>query len=150
MDEDEDEQEAATKHTMPSRVPALIFGGRHDGFYAEALGAYHMVAAKKKVRGKRKVHYEHQSGNFFMYRYEPPKRKKREATPHLWVVSHALNNPNGFWIGQCAGPNDTPSQVSLWVTHKPGEAQWIRQHHVAARDDEATLYRYVTNDSSAA
>ena len=50
MDEDEDEQEAATKHTMPSRVPALIFGGRHDGFYAEALGAYHMVAAKKKVR----------------------------------------------------------------------------------------------------
>ena len=131
--------------SMPSRVPALIFEGRNDGFYTEALGAYYVVTVKK-TRKKHKVYYEHESGEFFMYRYHKKKLKKGEKPPpSLWVISHTLNDLNGYWIGACSGPDDPPSAVNVWVTHKPGDAAWIKQPAVKARDDEGTLYNFITN-----
>ena len=121
-----------------------VFQGPNDGHYAEVMGGYHI--AFTMVRGKRQIHYEHDSGDFFMYRYKPPagaKRKKGEPMPNLWVVSHTLDDPNGYWIGTVDRPGDPPTEVTMWVTHMPGDTNWIRQPHVRVRDDQGALYQYI-------
>jgi len=143
MLESETEDDDLTNHSMPTRVPAFVFRGPNDGHYTDVLGGYHM-ATSTKGRG-RTPHYVHDSGSYFMYRYKPPKgaKKQGDKPPNLWVVSHTLDDPNGYWIGTVDRADDPPTEVTMWVTHVPGDTNWIRQPHVRVRDDEVTLYEYV-------